>query len=433
MLFTYRLLSAGLVLACGVVAAPVMAKPDYAMAPRAGLYDINAFSEGRAHVGGSLPEADLRGFGFLDPQGHYVVKPQYEKAGDFHDGRAAVGNSDVRDDAVVEEWGYVDRHGQIVIDLQYADAHRFSDGLAAVKTQNGDWQFIDRSGQHVLDVDSRWWGVDADNPNLHHPLHDFHDGWLLIVDERGGSNFIDRDGHKLRDEPYPAAEQFSDGLAMVSVHASTDSGPKGDNELSRIYKNLPGPAPKTYEWAVIDTHGKVRFCVPDGIERLGPFINGRARFYRNGKWGVLDDKGQVVVPARYEHKPRGYGRKVMLFAVDGKRSDNRDGYIQTFDRDGQLIARIPFVDKQGRFMIDGKQRFHEGLLGVELASGLGDDKPFKSLGWGFIDAHGKVIVEPQFDWVSDFDSGHAFVSPKDTGTVGIIRNPLHNTRPASDS
>ncbi|WP_353215904.1 WG repeat-containing protein [Salinisphaera hydrothermalis] len=402
------------------------------MAPRAGLYEINAFSEGRARVGGNLYEENLSGFGFLDPRGHYVVKPQYDEAGNFHDGRAAVARQEVHD-KVVEKWGYVDRNGKTVIDLQYARAHAFSDGLAAVETQDGDWQFIDRSGRHVLDVDSRWYGVDADNPNLHHPLGDFHDGWLLIVDERGGNNFVDRDGHKLRDEAYPAAERFSDGLAMVSIHATTDPGPKGDNALSRIYNNLPGPAPKTYEWAVIDTQGHVRFRVPDDIDRLGPFINGRARFYRNGKWGVLDDKGQVIIPARYEHKPRGYGRDVMLFAVDGKRSNNSDGYIETYDRDGHLIARIPFVDDQGRFMIDGKHRFHEGLLGVELASGLGGDKPFKSLGWGFIDAHGNVVVEPQFDWVSDFDGGHAFVSPKDTGTVGIIRNPVDAPQSANDS
>ena len=413
---TRRLFLFTFVLVCAAITSPAVAEPDYAVAPRTGLSETHGFSEGLAGVRGT------GGYGFLDLQGEYVVEPQYDKAGDFHDGLAPVG--DFNRSEVGMRWGYVDRHGKRVVDLQYAEAREFSEGLAAVKTPDGDWQFIDTDGQPVLKVDPRWHGVDADNPNLHHPLGDFHDGWLRIVDERGGSNFVDRDGHKLRDAPYPAAGPFSDGLAVVSTQATPVSEPKGDNELSRLYDSLPGPTPKTYQWAVIDTEGDIRFALPDDMERVGPFIAGRAKFYRDGRWGIIDDSGEVVVPARYEHKPRGYGDRVTMFAVDGERSDNSDGYIEVLDRDGERIARIPFLDDEGRFMIDAKQVFHEGLLGVELARGLNEGKDFERLGWGFMDTHGRMVLEPQFYSVGSFSEGHAFASPMNSGTTGILRNPL---------
>ena len=176
--------------------------------------------------------------------------------------------------------------------------------------------------------------------------------------------------------------------------------------------------------AVIDTEGDTRFALPDDMERVGPFIAGRAKFYRDGRWGIIDDSGEVVVPARYEHKPRGYGDRVTMFAVDGERSDNSDGYIEVLDRDGQRIARIPFLDDEGRFMIDAKHVFHEGLLGVELARGLNEGKDFERLGWGFMDTHGRMVIEPQFYSVGSFSEGHAFASPMNSGTTGILRNPL---------
>lgn len=383
----YRLLSVALMLCGSLVAASAMANPEYTMAPRSGLNRTYGFSEGLARVYASLWDEGLQGRGFVDTQGRYVVKPEYDKASDFHDARAAV--------------------------ARYKQGH-----------PGENWGYIDRDGRDVLDVAPDWHGVDPHNPNIHNPVGDFHDGWLRIVDGRDGNNFVDRNGQKLRAEPYPAAEPFSDGLAVVSIRATPVEGPKGDNELSRIHDSLPGPTPKTYKWAVIDARGRVQFEIPDDMERVGPFIAGRAPVYREGKWGLLDDHGKVVVPARYEHKPRGYGDRVTLFAVAGDRSDNRDGYVETFDRDGNRIARIPFTDAQGRFMVDAKQEFHEGLLGVELARGLNEGQDFESLGWGFIDAQGRVVVEPQFYSVGSFGDGHAFVSPKDSGTTGIMRNPL---------
>lgn len=418
----FRYFLAGLVFVASWAAAPAMAEPDYVKPPRNRLFNVHTFSDGLAQVHTRVPEKDLYGYGFVDTEGELVVDPEYDEAEAFHEGRAAVAR--YGDEQPIKRWGFVDRNGKVVVGLDYIDAHSFSDGLAAVKTRSGDWQFIDRAGKPVLEVEPSWHGVDAHNSRLHHPLNDFHNGWLWIVDGDDGFNFIDRNGHKLREQPYPQAQPFSDGLAKVALRAETVSGPKGDNELARMYAKLPGPEPKTYDWAVIDTQGKVRFRLPEDVTRLGRFINARAPFYRDGHWGIIDDQGHVVVPARYDHKPRGYGEDVVLFAVDGQRSDNRDGYIETLDHDGQGIARIPFADDQGRVIVDAKHQFHEGLLGVELATGLGKDQEFKTLGWGFIDAHGQLIVEPQFNGVNNFADGRAFVTPKDAGGAGLIRNPL---------
>lgn len=419
------------VLALSLVSPAVTAAPDYAMAPRAYFFNVSNYSDGLARVQTRLEDQPGDGFGYVDRHGRFVIAPQYDRAKSFHEGRAAVAH---RSETQLRDfWGFIDRHGTTVTEQTYTAAHSFSGGLAAVQSQDGHWQFIDRSGQSVLDVPEAWYGVDAHNPNLHHPLNDFHNGWLFIVDGDNGYNFVDRDGHKLREKPFPQAEPFSDGLATVALTATPVPGPEGDNPLARMYARLPGPQPQTYDWAVIDTQGTVRFHIPDDMERVGRFVNGRASFYRHGHWGVIDDRGQVVIPARHAHKPRGYGHDITLFAVDGQRADNSDGYMETYNRDGERIARIPFVDDQGRSIMDGRQRFHEGLLGVEWGTGLGDPKQFKSLGWGFIDAHGRVVVEPQFENVMDFVDGRAFVFPKDTAKAGVMRNPRDAAQQESPS
>jgi hypothetical protein len=43
---------------------------------------------------------------------------------------------------------------------------------------------------------------------------------------------------------------------------------------------------------------------------------------------------------------------------------------------------------------------------------------FKNGKFGFIDRSGKVVIEPQFDWVEDFSEGLALVSSN--GTKGFI-------------
>ena len=85
-------------------------------------------------------------YGFINKKGERIIKPQYEEANDFRQGRALVKVKVPHNQFL---WGYVDRKGQFVIPPQFEQAEDFSEGLAAVKVE-GSWGYIDRKGNIVI-------------------------------------------------------------------------------------------------------------------------------------------------------------------------------------------------------------------------------------------------------------------------------------------
>jgi hypothetical protein len=85
--------------------------------------------------------------GFLDATGKGAVRFDFEDAGDFAEGRAAVRTGG--------EWGYVDKSGKLVIPAQFDDACQFAEGFAAVKV--GDqWGFIRPDGTFAISPRFSW-------------------------------------------------------------------------------------------------------------------------------------------------------------------------------------------------------------------------------------------------------------------------------------
>src|ERR1035437_3884839 len=80
-------------------------------------------------------------YGYINPEGKYAINPQFEDAGTFAGGLAAV--------KLGGRWGFIDKTGKIVINPQFDEAAAFSDGLAAVK-MGGRFGYTDSSGKLVI-------------------------------------------------------------------------------------------------------------------------------------------------------------------------------------------------------------------------------------------------------------------------------------------
>ncbi|GAH30691.1 unnamed protein product, partial [marine sediment metagenome] len=79
-------------------------------------------------------------WGYIDKTGKWVITPQFQWAGSFSEGLAAVR---------IEGkwgWGYIDKTGKWVIEPQFNMASRFSEGLAVVKSE-GKKGYIDKTGK----------------------------------------------------------------------------------------------------------------------------------------------------------------------------------------------------------------------------------------------------------------------------------------------
>jgi len=65
--------------------------------------------------------------GFLDKEGNFLIKPQFNDVQPFYDGLAAV---QLKRGG---KWGYIDKNGELVIPYEYDFATPFNNGLAVVK------------------------------------------------------------------------------------------------------------------------------------------------------------------------------------------------------------------------------------------------------------------------------------------------------------
>jgi hypothetical protein len=116
---------------------------------------VGSFSEGLAAFGVRDPGKKATGFwggsldnlifsgkwGFIDKSGNVVSAVQFDGAGDFAEGLAAVKKGAL--------WGYIDQKGKLVIEAQFDSADSFSEGLAAVK-KGGKWGYVDKTGRMAI-------------------------------------------------------------------------------------------------------------------------------------------------------------------------------------------------------------------------------------------------------------------------------------------
>jgi hypothetical protein len=96
-------------------------------------------------------------YGYIGPDGKWLIPPRFDDALPFSEGLAAVRVGD----ADTGRWGYIDTSGTFVIQPRFTGAFLFSKGLALVveddylRGQFDDnykklnWRHIDRSGNFV--------------------------------------------------------------------------------------------------------------------------------------------------------------------------------------------------------------------------------------------------------------------------------------------
>ena len=226
-------------------------------------YDVaNLFNGGLAPV-----NKDGKWF-FINTKGETMISCPYDNVDSFSEGLAMVCKD--------EKCGYINVKGEEVITCSYITANPFGEGLAAVN-KNGKWWFINTKGEEVFSC-------------AYDFVSKFSEG-LAMVCKDGRCGYINKKGEEVIPCQYENASNFFGGFAPVS---------NGDNLYfinTKGEKVLSSP----YAYALTNT--------------MDGFSNGLACVIKDGKYGCINAKGEVIVPLIYDEIAGGLSNGVVLVAL----------------------------------------------------------------------------------------------------------------------
>ncbi len=130
------------------------------------------------------------------------------------------------------------------------------------------------------------------------------------------------------------------------------------------------------------------FCKPDKkividcvFTQTEPFNNDYANIQSGSKWGLINKKGNIVIPCIYEYRVNTFSEGLVNVKKDGKY-----GFINNL---GDTV--IPF-------QFDDASQFSEGLARVKINGK-----------YGFIDKVGKIVIPLMYGNVHSYNNGFANV------------------------
>ena len=196
------------------------------------------------------------------------------------------------------------------------------------------------------------------------------------LDENGDllvNNYYDREG---------AILILSDGHSgnIISIYQKKD----------KLQKEI------TYPFTEGDRYGiknGQEVVTPPKYQYIGAFINGFALMEQNNKWGTINEKGEVLIPPRYDAL-YSYSDEHAFLA----KKDSLWGVIDEKERE-----KLPFAYEKVQWLCDG------GVITPIFLVKKGDK-------WGILNKEGGEILPPIYDEITQL--GWAYFSLKKDGKEG---------------
>lgn len=385
-------------------------------------------------------ELGNRKFGFIDKNCKFIIPLTLDSDAyleGFNQGLCQVRRAG--------KWGAYDKNGNLVIPCVYDQISVFSPkNKIAIVSKNGLYGVIDNKG--VIQVPLKYSYIQF--PKIKYQYIGFPQfperelDWL-IVNLNGNLGVIDIMG-KFIIPPKREQPSFTENENnLISVNLGGKDAyfvDKKGKELftSRyssvgVFRNGLCPVCKNKKWGFIDTEGKEGFFIFDGyddhyfsgessndrffrvwLNRKGGFFdrnlmkvtscnyskinNYKDRKWKveaNGKYGFIDEFGQVLVPAKYDWIFK-YNEKYNLACAV---FNGRCGFI---DNEGK--EKIPFIYSYNNNTSnlpdenDFGYKIQEGMIVIKLNGK-----------YGFIDMNGDIMISFKYNFANNFFQGKARV------------------------
>lgn len=318
------------------------------------------------------------------------------------EGLRAVRSSSWEDNLV----GFVDETGNLVVPRKYLSVNDFSDGLASVRFSNSTSE-VKSTAKSVSGTSERWGYIDKTGKTVIPPIYgyagDFKNGVASVIVNDFGA-LIDKNGNIIRNSIDHSAPSRIGNLFSI----------RDENGLS----------------GMVD--GKGNYVVPpryERIEKIGhdPLDSGRERDYdpdylvvwENGRCGLLDQSGNKLIPLKYESIStynRGYAtvmHKGNYGMVDSKGNYLLEPKYKLITMYDDVIAALDHEQNWKLFDSGGK------LLPTQIDGAIADaTQPWLYDGMGaviigdkcgYVDSKGAIAISPKFDYAIRFSNGYGLV------------------------
>lgn len=292
-------------------------------------------------------------WGLIGLDGQVLVAPKWDETPTD----AAQGRFFAKEDSLYSLYT-TDPTPQRVGDEKYKSAGIFCNGLCPV-VKPGMWpQYIDRDGNVVIDC-KEYGGIGVENAGS------FNEGLAKVELKNGKLGFIDTSGKLVIPAKYGYVRTFQNGYCIVrydklSLDSDVDDGytwyviDKKGNELFAA-KSTTMDYDGDYQ-----KNGLIMATYKDGKEKKKVLVNAKGEkvlalecddagelkgdlfvFERNGMWGVMNIKGEVVVPAKYESLELEGARIIEAKYADDDDSDDYTHIIMSMK--GEVYNTIEHV------------------------------------------------------------------------------------------
>lgn len=280
----------------------------------------------------------------------------------------------------------------------YDDVTVFSGGYCAIYSDES-WGYADLSGNVAVRCSYAYAGPFASEA-------------APVIDSDGDAYFIDANGNK---------KIAIKNVARIEMLGLIENG---------VFSLYDGDS-----WGFYNSDGELLF---GGYEDASSIGNGVAAVRSDGVWSIVDSEGTVLADGGYtdvlqDEKGIVYrndrlfvrqGTSCYMIDSSGQRITS-DAYedADIFHGEGYAAVKINglwgFVDAEGNVMINPQyeeaKSFSNGYAAVKI-NGL----------WGFIDEENHQVIEPQFDGAKDFStSGTVYVQQNDAWKLLVLYKYNH--------
>lgn len=269
---------------------------------------------------------------------------------------------------------------------EYQDVGIYSGGLCPILVGN-KWGYVDTQGNKK--VANKFVKVGAYSGELSPVIDD--NGTAFYVDPNGNKKFVILDVENVKE------------LGLI------------ENGIYSLYDGST--------WAFYNSEYKKLYGDYQDVSAMG---NGVAAVKKDGKWSLINRDGKDLIGKTYEAVAM--DEKLVVFRNDRIFVSDGSGY-QMIDSTGKVYGDKKFQavhifndTTNAAVMINGKWGFINAAGEVVIEPQYEDARSFangyaavkKDGKWGFINAEGKMVIEPQFKNAKDFnDHGCVFVIRQD--------------------